>query len=877
MLLPEFLGSFEDEEDSAIVKPGRSKKKKKGTETVPDNNSSVEESHLSGILSGDGSETDGETVEHALSNPSPAVSPVVSNEDLHFHDWHVSEEFVREEKVRKERQEERERRYQAAKAKAESQHTEDKEQNQEPEEKAPEKNTTESFSFSQPVAPVAAFSETPTSEPAKTIASVQPDAPVEESVVSRPSEPVQNVVSVRTTENADVSESQPSVGSESVDHPGRVVFVQEDVSHYVAPSVPEFDETLTPLPESARKENTLLNVDSAQDDSEMVKSLEINAQHEGREMELHESFRRDTDSIVMSGYQNDPGTFGTDDILASYDQPFFNAEPQSFAPIGVDSIVEPSVSTTEETSVISSVEMPAEAPVEIAEETPVIITEESPVVVTDETPVDIKDETSEFEFDNAPKDDFSFSFSDKPVDEVEEAQTTFQPESVDDTQPEEPAVQSEMQFDMQPEEPAVQPEMQFDTQPEEPAVQPENQFVMQPEEPVAQPENQFDMQPETLDDVQLLQPAQEIDTAGILSAINETEIPTVEIPDVPSASDDRVESVVNTSEDMATFGFDDISGTSGDEEKEINDRLAEAAASFGMDANDVLSSGTDDEQLNTFLDRLDMSDSIKRMNESAREDMADVIEQEKDQNEDEVVLVNEDYNFGDDSEYGQVPTISDLEDKWRMEQELRKTPEENIPDVVSGPAESSDADSFMKFDDLTGFDKSVSEEVEKKPNIIPFEPEVIERMKPEPIEDTEEEFEEETSEDVSSKITTSEVGEDGFHGMSFMDIAREQEHEPVHVANRVDESPVFSFTKKDDNIDSATGERSLGIPKPGDKPLSSYVDRYAASTERSGKPIAASLDRYEKRKEQEHTPIHTEEVVSRSASGSRSYHKIILK
>ncbi|MBQ7200319.1 MAG: hypothetical protein IJS24_02985, partial [Eubacterium sp.] len=60
-------------------------------------------------------------------------------------------------------------------------------------------------------------------------------------------------------------------------------------------------------------------------------------------------------------------------------------------------------------------------------------------------------------------------------------------------------------------------------------------------------------------------------------------------------------------------------------------------------------------------------------------------------------------------------------------------------------------------------------------------------------------------------------------------------------------------------------------------PLSSYVDRYAASTERAGRPVAASLDRYEKRKEQEHPPIHTEEIVSRGVSGSRSYHKIILK
>ena len=215
-----------------------------------------------------------------------------------------------------------------------------------------------------------------------------------------------------------------------------------------------------------------------------------------------------------------------------------------------------------------------------------------------------------------------------------------------------------------------------------------------------------------------------------------------------------------------------------------------------------------------------------------------------------------------------------------MEQELKKTPESDIPDVVSMTS-SDDIAGFTPFeesaDDLKSTQETSAARTGGRPTIVPFEPEVIERMKPEPIEDTEEDFEEEVSEDVSSKITTSEVGADGFHGMSFKDLAREPEPKPVHVSNRVDESPVYSFTRKDESIDSVTGERSLGIPKPGDKPLSSYVDRYAASSERAGKPVAASLDRYEKRKEQEHAPIHTEEVVSRSASGSRSYHKIILK
>ncbi|MBR0118778.1 MAG: hypothetical protein IJM01_01455, partial [Eubacterium sp.] len=440
----------------------------------------------------------------------------------------------------------------------------------------------------------------------------------------------------------------------------------------------------------------------------------------------------------------------------------------------------------------------------------------------------------------------------------------------------------EMELDMQPAEQTVsmeemQPIEQTVTMEDiQPEVQPEMELDMQPQEAVY--EQVQDAQPE----IEPEAPVQEIDTAGILTAINETEIPSVEIPDVPSAtggSDDMIGG--SSSAEMAGFSFDEVSRESAEEEKEISDRLSEAAANFKVDEDATLSSGADDDQLNTFLDRLDMSDSIKRMNKSAREDMADVIEQEKDQEEDEVVLHNEDYNFGDDSEYGQVPTISDLEDKWRMEQELNKTPESDIPDVVSAASSAADVSGFTPFeaksDVLQQVPDTSAAQTENKPTIVPFEPEVIERMKPEPIEDTEEYFVEDISEDVSSKITTSEVDADGFHGISFKDLAREQEPEPVHVTNRIDESPVYSFTRRDDSIDSVTGERSLGIPKPGDKPLSSYVDRYAASTERAGRPVAASLDRYEKRKEQEHPPIHTEEIVSRGVSGSRSYHKIILK
>ncbi|MBQ7201638.1 MAG: hypothetical protein IJS24_09710, partial [Eubacterium sp.] len=795
MLLPEFLGGFEDEEEevSPAKKAKKSKKNKKG-EGIPSEDTSSGETHLGAIASGAD-----HVVEDDLDHHSPNANPVVSVDDSHFQDWHVSAEFVREEKIRKERQDERERRYREAKAKAEAQSHGEEKQDQEVKEES-KKDAAESFTFSQPTTSV----ETSTPSTAQTVASVAAqaapavaasvvapavaaatsvstaeDAPqTPESAVpvenrtpgsSSPSEPIQPA----ETSTSTISAAYPSIGSESVDSPGRVVFVQEDVGHYVAPNLPEFDETLTPLPESARKENTLLNADSAQDDSEMAKSLEINAKYEGREMELQESFRRDTDSIVMSGYQNDPGTFGSDDILATYDQMPFSAETQSFAPLGEvysGTVVDaPVVETTDTVESIPVAEPIAEAVEAVSGDTSNAISFEAvsdtssepesdmlsvatPEGTTSDDKIDVAetatDETSGFEFDMTPRDEFEFSYSD---------------------------VQEEIAEEVQP--PEAHPEMELDIQSQE-AVYEQIQDV--------QPE----IEPEA--------PVQEIDTAGILTAINETEIPSVEIPDVPSAtggSDDMIGG--SSSAEMAGFSFDEVSRESAEEEKEISDRLSEAAANFKVDEDATLSSGADDEQLNTFLDRLDMSDSIKRMNKSAREDMADVIEQEKDQEEDEVVLHNEDYNFGDDSEYGQVPTISDLEDKWRMEQELNKTPESDIPDVVSAASSAADTSGFMPFDDVRGSGDEKSDvmqqvpetsaaKTEDKPTIIPFEPEVIKRMKPEPIEDTEEEFEEDISEDVSSKITTSEVDAAGFHGISFKVLAREQEPEPVHVTNRID-------------------------------------------------------------------------------------------
>lgn len=200
----------------------------------------------------------------------------------------------------------------------------------------------------------------------------------------------------------------------------------------------------------------------------------------------------------------------------------------------------------------------------------------------------------------------------------------------------------------------------------------------------------------------------------ILTAINDTVVPEVEIPDVPEV--ETTEAEVAEANEAADEAAAAVAGVTA-EANEAVEELSKAAATFGtenaIDVDIPAAEGPEegsDEQLDNLLERLDVSDSIKRMSESAREDMADVIEHADDKTEAEVVLKNEDYKFGTgEGEYGDVPTISELEDRWRAEEQLKQTPEEVVPDVV--PAEEITSENVTteetdESDSTLGFDFS---------------------------------------------------------------------------------------------------------------------------------------------------------------------------
>ena len=129
------------------------------------------------------------------------------------------------------------------------------------------------------------------------------------------------------------------------------------------------------------------------------------------------------------------------------------------------------------------------------------------------------------------------------------------------------------------------------------------------------------------------------------------------------------------------------------EPKQTLDSILEEEPETPSDAlveNTYLSAQTEEEQLSNLLNRLDMAEPIKRMNESAQEDMADVIERDEEKVElsealplkpskstlpkyqkpkfdfdIQPVSIPLDDQYSNISEYDEVPTIHDLENQWK--------------------------------------------------------------------------------------------------------------------------------------------------------------------------------------------------------------------
>ena len=165
--------------------------------------------------------------------------------------------------------------------------------------------------------------------------------------------------------------------------------------------------------------------------------------------------------------------------------------------------------------------------------------------------------------------------------------------------------------------------------------------------------------------------------------------------------------------------------------------------------NSYLPVQTEEEQLNHLLDRLDMAEPIKRMNESAQEDMADVIERDEEKVElsealplkpskstlpkyqkpkfdfdIQPVSIPLDDQYSNISEYDEVPTIHDLENQWKDDSkpiiETVATSMEEAPQTFN-TLEASDTPEAVEFtvppEDIESEQEVHSEEIVRKNGI----------------------------------------------------------------------------------------------------------------------------------------------------------------
>ena len=205
-----------------------------------------------------------------------------------------------------------------------------------------------------------------------------------------------------------------------------------------------------------------------------------------------------------------------------------------------------------------------------------------------------------------------------------------------------------------------------------------------------------------------LKPMEETETADFDSFIDEPEEPE---PLVDNIQDDvEYMDQLNESSNMTDIEYmDQLNESSDMTENESMDLLNENddvtdieqfidyetdnetnVLDFVEEPTEKSTGKEEEQQLDELLERLEISDNIKRMNESAQEDMADVIEREEEQTElDEALPLKPsnstlpkykkpkfdfdlapmniplDENYSNISEYDEVPTIHELESRWK--------------------------------------------------------------------------------------------------------------------------------------------------------------------------------------------------------------------
>ncbi len=333
-------------------------------------------------------------------------------------------------------------------------------------------------------------------------------------------------------------------------------------------------------------------------------------------------------------------------------------------------------------------------------------------------------------------------------------------------------------------------------------------------------------------------------------------------------SDIQVENVTeNTMEEqgMQVVEPDSIDHITNTGENDMEQFLGEKQGEIRMDSLSPaanLPEEDDDSKLSSLLNRLDISDNIRRMNESAREDLADVIEREEESIELSSAIPTESIVLSDpvmDAPEQREEAFETVEPEIMEPDTL--TPDEEVVLKTGAPDPSTenilqpedgltwDIDAIMDTVRPVAEETVVEEPIAEEP--IPENPAVEKRQ--EPASDIDSEIGE------YGRVPTINDLERKFRAESAT--GTQPEDLTGNSQGYVAESPT-GYTAGNP-ADSLTGKEPDRRPSAGNGFAYSLEDVAAHTAGR--------------REESTKQHVHSEEIVKRTKVGKRSYHKITIR
>lgn len=319
----------------------------------------------------------------------------------------------------------------------------------------------------------------------------------------------------------------------------------------------------------------------------------------------------------------------------------------------------------------------------------------------------------------------------------------------------------------------------------------------------------------------------------------------------------------------------------------------------------------DEHELNNLLERLDLTENIRRMNESAQEDIADVIERENEivelseaipaaiEEAEEVISLpkykkpdfslepldldkeSQDDTYSEISEYDVVPTIDNLEKKWKDDRAVEA--ESSVISITSyydtqdkKKNEESDHENGFAYslDDIVG----LSEQKEPEESTIELVSSGTEKMTGPTIEiltsgiiDDDEEEEEEEDETLFEEVQEESV--EAIDSIENVEAAESTEAMESDETSEITEPVIETLLEDDLEPDSIESIESFETTEP----VKTTEDIETIETLGNIEPQkAVTKNKVSFETSPERVEVHSEEIVKKSGGARRTYYKITL-